>query len=337
MNILDHPILFLPPARIANPFGWVGHIPFAMLLVELAKPRLIVELGTHSGNSFNAFCQAVNLLKLPTRCFAVDTWEGDPHAGTYSEDIYNSLQTYVGIEYPNIATLLRMTFDTAIPHFEDGSIDILHIDGLHTYEAVRHDFENWQSKLSDRAIVLFHDTHVRQDDFGVWQLWDELKTRYPSIEFPHSNGLGVLLVGRLSQGILQPLTAMDATAWLNFQHLAERIGRGLAMDEQFAIKQDEIRGLVAHIHELNLEYQATQRTLEERLLQQEARVQQAEHRLGEVMAEKNNLLQRYEQMKLDCTDLSAQIAAIQASTSWRVTAPLRTVSRLVARLRGAVR
>jgi|GEM_PF-5459631 len=48
-------------------------------------------------------------------------------------------------------------------------------------EAVKHDFENWIKKMSNRGVILLHDTQVRRDEFGVWKLWEELSKKYPSL------------------------------------------------------------------------------------------------------------------------------------------------------------
>ena len=71
------------------------HVPFAFALVELHKPRLLVELGTYTGLSYCAFCQAVAGLNLPTKCYGVDTWKGDAHTGAYDENIYSELSTLI--------------------------------------------------------------------------------------------------------------------------------------------------------------------------------------------------------------------------------------------------
>jgi len=112
------------------------------------------------------------------QCYAVDTWRGDEHAGFYTDDIFNEFSSYHDTRYRSFSRLLRSTFDEALQYFKDGSVDLLHIDGLHTYEAVKHDFDTWLPKLSDRAVVLMHDHHVRENHFGVWKLWAELSKRY---------------------------------------------------------------------------------------------------------------------------------------------------------------
>lgn len=175
--------------------AWVSHIPFAFWIIDALQPCVLVELGTWGGISYCAFCQAVDELKLPTACYAVDTWQGDPHTGPYGEAVFSRLAAYHNARYAGFSNLIRSSFDAALQHFPDRSVDLLHIDGYHTYEAVKHDFDTWLPKLSPRGVVLFHDTNVRYADFGVWRFWSEVTQSYPGFEFLHGYGLGVLAVG----------------------------------------------------------------------------------------------------------------------------------------------
>ena len=45
------------------------------------------------------------------------------------------------------SSLIREKFENACRYFEDESLDLIHIDGLHTYEAVKNDYEMWGGKL----------------------------------------------------------------------------------------------------------------------------------------------------------------------------------------------
>lgn len=174
--------------------AWHEHAPFAFWLIEMHRPRTFVELGTHHGFSYCCFCQAIDRLGLETKAFAIDTWSGDEHAGFYGEEVYEQLASYHS-RYRTFSCLLRTTFDEALSQFADASIDLLHIDGRHFYEDVKHDFTSWTKKLSNRAIVLLHDTNVRERGFGVFQFWEEISQNYKAFEFLHGHGLGVLAFG----------------------------------------------------------------------------------------------------------------------------------------------
>lgn len=196
---------------VTAPGPWIGHIPFAHWLIATLRPRRVVELGTYKGNSYMNFCQAMVDHGVNGQAFAIDTWEGDPQSGYYGEGILSSLRKEHDPSYGFFSTLIQSTFDAARPRFADGSVDLLHIDGCHTYEAVKHDFENWLPVLSDRGVVLFHDTCVCRGDFGVYKFWDEIKGAFPSFNFTHSNGLGVLCVG---QQCPEQLLALDSRSGL---------------------------------------------------------------------------------------------------------------------------
>lgn len=208
-NPLNHPIIFTQPYRLVEPPSWVEHIPFIMFLVEIKRPGLLVELGTHTGNSYCAMCQAIQYHQLDTRAFAVDTWAGDPHAGLYDEEVLDDLREYHGPLYGEFSQLLQSTFDDALDYFSSGSIDLLHIDGYHTYDAVKHDFETWLPKISSDGLIVFHDINMRQNRFGAWQLWEEIRDHLPSFEFLHGHGLGVLALSDNQPELLRRLLQLS--------------------------------------------------------------------------------------------------------------------------------
>jgi hypothetical protein len=179
--------LWIPGLDVES--AWLEHAPFAFWLIETHRPDVLVELGVHNGFSYAVFCQAVERIGLDTHCFGVDTFAGDEHAGFYGPEVLRELRSYHDVRYGAFSRLVPARFLDAVEQFADGTIDLLHIDGRHFYDDVLEDYTTWRSKLSSSAVVLFHDTNVRERGFGVWRLWQELKGSYPSFEFTHDMAL----------------------------------------------------------------------------------------------------------------------------------------------------
>ncbi len=244
------------------PSAWVGHLPFSFWLIEEARPDVLVELGTHNGTSFLAFCQAIKARGTRTKAFAVDTWQGDEHAGHYGDEVHDRLQRVVQAKYAGFAQLMRMLFDDAMPYFSDGSVDLLHIDGLHTYDAVKHDFDTWLPKMSRRGVIIFHDTMVREREFGVWQLWEELRGRYPSFEFKHTHGLGVLLVGDQPPAPLAALCALTGTPGEAItSNLFDALGQRFALLDKISQLEARTADAVKHAANYQQMYESTDANL----------------------------------------------------------------------------
>lgn len=245
--------------------AWTEHAPFAFWLVDTLQPRSIVELGVHTGFSYFALCQAVRALSLETRCFGIDRWTGDEQAGFYGDEVYEAVCRH-NRRYDDFSRPIRSEFSDASAQFIGGSIDLLHIDGFHSYESVRRDFETWLPKISDRGVILFHDVTEFSEGFGVHRLWAELRRHYPHFAFTHGHGLGVLGVGAKIPARLRALfdTSIDTATADAIRMAYQRLGAA-----QHA------------------------RALEQRV-----------------------------------AELEQAVAQFRASTSWRITAPLRAAMRL---------
>jgi len=262
--------------------AWVEHAPFAFWLVDAVRPASVVELGTHNGYSFFAFCQAAKALGLDTELYAIDTWEGDVHSGVYDNSVYEFVRGVVERDYPEKAHMVRATFHDARPQFPDGSVDLIHVDGRHFYDDVKEDVETYLSALSDRGVMILHDIVVQERDFGVYKYWAELQEKYATFGFTHCNGLGVVAVGpnapakvralvqlkdeselaELVRAAYARLGAAVPTPWIiEDPNVEKALGRLGQAEEELRVAREEARRCATELRNVRARLAATERAL----------------------------------------------------------------------------
>ena len=228
----------LNPAMIVYS-PWSGHRRFIYDLTRFLEPDMIVELGSYYGCSAFTFLQAIKDGNLGTSFYAVDTWEGDSYtANDYREDIFGAYKETQDTCFSNQNSfMLRMTFDEASDQFAKQSISILHIDGSHSYEDVKHDFKTWEEKVKQDGIVVFHDTGkdlLYGNVMGSHIFWEELKARRSyTLEFPFSNGLGLLF---MSREIYDRVSGrFDPAVYMEYLFLQDTVNKDIIRKDYFEV------------------------------------------------------------------------------------------------------
>jgi Methyltransferase domain len=171
--------------------AWEENHAFANWLVQRKNPVCTVELGVDYGYSLFALSEYNN-----GHVFGIDLFMGDAHAGERDwASQYKSVVDFIIENKLHRTHVIRGDFAEVATGWVAG-IDILHIDGLHTYEAVAQDWANWAPKLNEKAVVLLHDTCSFE---GPRELLKEIKTSIANISvgnFLNAAGLGVVTFDR---------------------------------------------------------------------------------------------------------------------------------------------
>lgn len=157
--------------------GLKGHEGFLQWLVRTVKPEITVELGCDEG--FGFFNLAIPGIG---KVFSIDDFSGPFHEGKGAQK-KRLIQANL---LPNME-LIDSIFVEATPLFSEDEIDILEIDGGHSYDNVFEDFLCWSRFVPSGGIVLFHDLYSFPN--GPGRFFAELEG--PKFSFPHSHGLGV--------------------------------------------------------------------------------------------------------------------------------------------------
>ena len=159
-----------------------GHVLFVDWLIEEMKPKVTVDLGIDYGYSLIAFAH-----NNPGKVYGIDGFEGDEWTG--SRNTYDQVSGHVTNLQLNNVTLIKGFFDDVVKTW-DTKIDLLHIDGFHSYEAVKNDFEKWSGFVNSTGVILFHDTDSHDSRFGVKQFFSEIDM--PKHELFGFQGLGIV-------------------------------------------------------------------------------------------------------------------------------------------------
>lgn len=155
--------------------------PFVNLLENIVqynnptyrKPLTILEIGVHKGVSTNAFLHALLLRhRKGDKLYSIDKRDV-----TYSPPI------------EELGALWELIKGDSARVPWDKEIDILLIDGNHTYKYVKGDYEKFEPFVRKNGIILLHDMVNHKYDGPKY--WTEIK--YPKIILDMGrNGMGIV-------------------------------------------------------------------------------------------------------------------------------------------------
>ena len=128
-----------------------------MFIREVAKIRkgVVVEIGSYMGGT--AWYGAQIARDNYSEYFCIDPWnfQGDIHVGAVHYRAFKENMKDAGLE--DHVQIRKNTNTVACEEFEDESVDLVFVDGDHTYEGVSGDIRRWWAKLKPGGIMLGHD------------------------------------------------------------------------------------------------------------------------------------------------------------------------------------
>ena len=193
-NPLDHPICFSHPLWM-EPGSSVAHLAFAMTVVDLVAPRLIVDCGAVDGIFYSALCQAVRELQLDTHCYGLTADPADQLSFKDDSAALSAWQEQHDLFYGGFSLLLASISDCPVDLTKADEIDLLHLADDGSDGTARSQFEFWLPGLSAKGVVLISNSNLHRGDFENWKLWREIKDEYPTLEMGDRNRLLVVGVG----------------------------------------------------------------------------------------------------------------------------------------------
>jgi predicted O-methyltransferase YrrM len=166
-------------------------------IVAAICPKRVLEIGTLQGGTL---CILARLSAPHATIISVDL-PGGKFGGGHSK-----LRSLVSHTFGK--SFQRMYLIRGDSHSEEvatrvrditQSLDVLFIDGDHTYEGVNHDFLSYSPLVRTGGIVAFHDIaeHPKETDCDVSRFWNEVKMSYRHEEIIENREQGWASIGVL--------------------------------------------------------------------------------------------------------------------------------------------
>lgn len=136
--------------------GWMGEDELDWLYQQAEQMLSIVEIGSWKGRSAHAL-----LSGCPGIVICIDHFKGNPeeqetcHAEAKTVDIHEQFMQNVG--HFGGLVVKKCGNEDVVDEFEDGEIDMVFIDGSHTYDNAKADIQRWLPKC--RKLLCGHDYH----------------------------------------------------------------------------------------------------------------------------------------------------------------------------------
>ena len=312
------------PARVVAT-DRLAHIPIVFWIVEALRPSTIVELGVGSGNSYFACVQAACRLGLDVRCVGVDQWVGDK-----GREFFQDVSNYNDLLYRGFSTLLQAPFEQAASGFADGTVDLLQIDAARSHDLLSDAFVSWLPKMSPRGIAVFHNVNL-PDSEGVSRIWEEIGSRYPTLDFRYAEGLGIAYLGTGTPPASLAMLLGKAASGARSRVQAYFARLGTSMQQHFALRDSECGNTASDSQ--SLVFQAKLAHEMHARSGVEAALRAAQARVAEAAADRDRKVQILRQqmavvrrLQRENQKVSEQVQHMYASTSWRLTAPLRVLA-----------
>ena len=166
-------------------------------VVQELNPKKIVEIGSASGGTLFLFARVAS----PEKMVSVDLPAGSFGGGypSWKIPLFKSLARKNVIQLIRADSHREETLVKTRILLKDEKVDFLFIDGDHTYQGVKQDFQMYSPLVKKGGIVAVHDivTHDPASGCEVDRFWNEIKPTHQHIEIIEKQdqkwaGIGVL-------------------------------------------------------------------------------------------------------------------------------------------------